>query len=212
MNYVQFNDWNIIPMPAAPGARSIKFGMNDSVGDSPNPWTRQSQYQQWPGADWWELDVQLPPLTLPQIRQWRAWFAALRGKANVFQIGDPFGAPGGSPKGNPAGAVSSTLNGPMATTLYTSGWTANKYNLLLPGDYIQLGYRLHMVAGAAAVNSDGSGDAAIEIWPSLRETASGVALKLAKTSGLFRLADNRREYSENYTRLFGLTFKAMEAR
>jgi hypothetical protein len=173
----------------------------------------QSQVQQWPGADWWELDVQLPPLSLTSARTWRAWFAALRGKANVFQVGDPLGqTPGGTPSGAPLGVVSATENQPMATFLYTCGWTPNKNNLLLPGDYLQLGNRLHIVSGVSPVNSDANGNATIEIWPSLRESASGVTVQTSSCTGLFRLADNKRQFSENYTRLFGLTFKAIEAR
>lgn len=213
MAYTTFNGWNIVPMPASPGERTIQFSMTDTVGETSSPWTKQSQVQQWPGADWWELELQLPPLTLAQARQWRAWLAALRGKANVFQIGDPLATLGGTPQGTPVCISTTNYNLASSTVLYTQGWTPNASNLLVPGDYLQIGYRLHMVAGVTPVSSNASGQAAFEIWPSLRESATGVALQLGPgTTGLFRLADNKRQFSESYTRLFGLTFKAVEAR
>jgi hypothetical protein len=213
MGYATFNGWSIIPMPTDPAPSQVQFAMSDSVGETRSPWTMQTQVQAWPGADWWELDVQLPPLTSAQIGAWRAWFAALRGKANIFAIGDRLGkTPTGTPSGAPVCVTSSTENQATANYIYTQGWTVSTNNLLLPGDYLQIGHRLHIVAGVTAINSDASGLATIEIWPSLRETASGVAVQTSNCTGLFRLADNKRQFSENVTRLFGLTFKAIEAR
>jgi hypothetical protein len=213
MSYTIFNGWNIVPMPTYPAPRQVTFRMCDSVGMTQSPWTMQSQVQQWAGGDWWELDVQLPPLKPQQIGSWTAWLAALRGKANVFQMGDPQRyAPLGLPLGSPSCSSGVGINLPMMTTVTTQGWTPNKSNLLLPGDYLQIGYRLHIVAGTSPVNSDSLGDATFEIWPSLREDARGVSIITSNPKGLFRLADNKREFSENVSRLFGLTFKAIEAR
>jgi hypothetical protein len=226
MAYEMFNGWKIVPMPSSPKPSSIHFSMSDAVGETVSPFTRQTQEQEWPGGDYWELDIQLPPLTSrprsgsvynaawTQIGTWRGWLAALHGKANVFSVGDPLAtAPTGSPGASVPVCVNSTSeNQATASYIYTSGWVASTSGLLLPGDYIQLGKRLHVVAGVSSVDSDASGNATIEIWPSLRESAAGVSIGLTNCTGLFRLADNKREFSENVTRLFGLTFKAIEAR
>lgn len=207
-----FNGWNLITMPSTPVARQIDFTANDSVGYSQSPFTLQAQTIYWPGADWWEANVSLPAMKSgTTLNKWIGWMLALRGKANVFQLGDPLGAiPQGHPQGTP---VIDGVHLAMATSINTRGWTPNVGMLLMPGDYIQIGYRLHRVAGVTPVNSDANGKATIEIWPSLREAPpDGQALVLANTTGLFRLADNKREWTVRETRSTGLSFKAIEAR
>jgi hypothetical protein len=211
MAYAQFNGWNIVPMPSGPSAKQIDFSANDTVGETSSPFTRQSQIQQWSGGDWWEVNVSLPPMRLQRANQWIAWLMALRGKANVFQLGDPLGR---FPLGNASGAP--LINGVHAagiTTIATKGWTAGAKNVLLPGDYFQIGVRLHKVAQLTAVDADANGLATFDIWPSLREApADGTAIITSGTSGLFRLADNRREWSVSTAKLYGISFKCIEAR
>lgn len=210
MGYTTFNNWNIIPLPSI-CPRQIDFGGTDSVAVNYSPFTMQSQAIQWAGADWWDINVSYAPMKLPQANQLIAFLLSLRGMANVFQIGDPLGAkPQGSPTGTP---VVDGVQQPMGIYLNTRGWTPNRGNLLLPGDYLQLNYRLHRVVGVAPVQSDANGKAQIEIWPSLREAPTdGQSIILTNTTGLFRLSDNRREWTARETRLFGLSFKAIEAR
>ena len=99
----------------------------------------------------------------------------------------------------------------MALTLNTKGWLPNAFRLLLPGDQLQLGNRLHRVLDV--VNSDANGNAAITLWPSIREaTADGDPIILNNPQGLWRLAENRRSVLSDETRLSGISFKCMEAR
>lgn len=209
MAYSIFNGWSIIPMPSSPSPKQIDFSINDSVGSTMSPFTRQSQIQQWPGADWWEANVSLPAMSLRRANQWIAWLMALRGKANVFQLGDPVGRlPLGSASGAP---VMDGAQAAMATTISTKGWTASAKSVLCCGDYVQIGYRFHKALTDA--DADSNGKATIEIWPSLREAvADGTAIITNGTTGLFRLADNKREWSVNTGRLYGISFRAIEAR
>lgn len=96
--------------------------------------------------------------------------------------------------------------------LVTSGWPASKYRLLLPGDYIQLGYRLYR--NLDQVSSDSSGNATLNIWPSIRELVpAGTPLQFANTQGLFRRADNSQAWSSDAeTGLISISFKAVEFR
>lgn len=216
MGYTTFNGWNIIPMPPKPAPRQIDFGISDSVGESVSPFTRQSQVQLFPGADWWTLNVSMPMMKRPWANEWIAWLAELRGKYNVFQIGDPSGAtPLGTPQGAPVvdSADSAGYNLTTSTTLYTRGWKPSTLRLLLPGDYLQIGYRLHFVSGVAAVNSDATGKANFSIWPSIREyPTDGEPIILHNTTGLFRLATNTRNWSANYLKVVPIAFKCKEAR
>lgn len=107
--------------------------------------------------------------------------------------------------------TSGGYNLPCSYFLHTKGWIASQTNLLLPGDLIQIGYRLHKVL--AEVNSDASGNAVLSIWPSVREQpVDSQTIITTNTQGLWRLSDNKRVWTERPTKLVGLSFKIVEAR
>jgi hypothetical protein len=205
-----FNGWNIISMPSSPAWRQLDFSAFDSVGIVQSPFTLQTQTQYWVGADHWTVNASLPPMSYTNARAWVAFLLECRGRLNVFSIGDPLGKkPSGSPTGTPV--VSTNYNLVTSTSLLTRGWRASTNRLLLPGDYIQIGYRLHAVVDP--VNSDSSGNATINLWPSLRDTTTdGQAITLTNTTGLFRLASNQRDFTFRETKTVGLSFKCEECR
>jgi hypothetical protein len=99
----------------------------------------------------------------------------------------------------------------MAQSFYTRGWKPNAFGLLLAGDYLQHGYRLHRVLDR--VNSDFAGNAVIPVWPSIREAPSdGDPIILNNPVGLFRLATNKRTWSVDYTFLTRMSFPIQEYR
>ncbi|HLH35995.1 MAG TPA: hypothetical protein VKX41_15085 [Alloacidobacterium sp.] len=208
------NSYNLVALPAAPGFVEVSFSMNDTVAEVLSPFSRQSpQVQAWPGADWWEAQATLPPMPRAQAAAWQAFLAEMRGKSNVVQLGDPLGVhPQGAPLGVPVVDGSNSANNmPGATTLYTKGWKTSTFRLLLPGDYIQIGYRLHVAC--EAVNSDANGNAQVQIWPSLREQpADSSPLVLNGPKGIFRLADNKRGWHSSVAQLTSLSFSLVEAR
>ena len=84
-----FNGMSIIVMPGAPAAPStIEYTAQDIVAVSISPFTGQQQVQDWQ-ASFMEASVSLPALTNAQAQAWIAFLMALRGQANVFQLGDP---------------------------------------------------------------------------------------------------------------------------
>jgi hypothetical protein len=214
MSYATFNGWTIIPPPLTPGFRGIVLRMNDTVAEARSPFSGKSQVQIWPGADWWEAELELPPMMPNQTAAWQAWLAALQGKGAVFQIGDPSRCEPQNPVVSSApvcdnGGGTNNLTG--ATNLVTAGWRVSQARILLPGDYLQIGYRLHLVL--QPVSSDSGGAATINVWPSLREQPTDAsAIGLHKAKGLFRLADNARQISVAVTRLSAVGFKCVEAR
>ena len=202
-----FNGWNIISLPTTPSApATIDFTATDIVAQSISPFTGQQQVQDWQQG-WLEASVSYPPLTHVQAQAWIAFLMGLRGQANVFQLGDPLAvAPQGSGAGTPL------VNGASQSgfSLNTKGWTAGASGILKPGDWLQVGYRLYRNLGAA--NADGSGNATLSIWPSLRESpADGDALILNNTKGLWRLKTNARKWSETAARVYGLQIDIREA-
>lgn len=202
----------LVAIPTSPGPKSVEIAMNDAVSSVQSPFTGQEQTQAWPGGDYWDATITLPPLTLRKAAAWRGFLAGLRGKANVFQLSDPSAWAATNPMvGTPVVNSSvDTYNLPMTYTLVTRGWTPGASRLLLSGQQFQIGYRLHMVC--EDVSADSGGNASIAIWPSLRETpADGTALQLAKPQGLFRLASNRRALQASPEELIALSFKCVEA-
>lgn len=203
-----FNGWNIISMPTTPAApATVDFTATDIVAMSISPFTGQQQVQDWQQG-WIEASVSMPPLTHVQAQVWIAFMMALRGQANVFQLGDPLAvAPQGSGAGTPL------VNGASQSgfSLNTKGWTHGASGVLKPGDWLQIGYRLYRVI-LSAVNADGSGNATVNIWPSLRESPNdGDTIIIANTQGLWRLKNNARKWSETAARLYGLQFDIREA-
>lgn len=216
LTYSSFNGRIIVPLPTSVQPSQIELAMHDSVAVTQSPWTMQSQTQYYPGADFWTLSVSLPPMTQAQGQVWQGWFGSMRGKLGTFQLGDPaHHLPLGSPSGSPVLVVDQLVG---TTTINTSGWTPSTSNLLAVGDQIQIGYRLHTVCGSSAggqVNSDSSGNAQIEIWPSLRDayTSAPEAIITSGTTGLWMLDSNERGWMVSAQDLLvTISFKAVEAR
>jgi len=205
--------YTLITLPPYPGMADISVTMEDAVANVGSPFVpSRNQTFAWPGADGWSLSFTLPKMNRWVASPWRGFMAELRGIGNVFQIGDPFCAtPLGAAEGAPICNTTGTNNLTSATSLVTSGWTPNVFGQLLAGDYLQIGYKLHVVC--EAVNSDAGGNATIAIWPSLRESPPNLtAINLIDTVGLFRLKDNARSWHGDFTGLLQLSVSATEVR
>jgi hypothetical protein len=205
------NNVTLVATPPVSGAASVEFSATDAVAIVSSPYTAQTQAQAWIGADMWSGTVTLPPLSQHQADVWVSALMQCRGMLNAIQVGDPMKS---TPRGNPLGAPTcpaTAVDTFGQSTLTTTGWTPSKVGLLLPGDYLQVGYRLHRVLDI--VNSDSSGNAVISVWPSLREVpAASAPIILNSPMGLFRLATNKRTWSSDATRLTRLSLPLMEYR
>lgn len=203
------NSVSLVTLPSSPGLRSVEFDFTETVAVSKSIFTGQTQVQRWAGADWLSGTATLPPLSQDEADAWISALMQCQGMTNAFMLGDPLKSiPRGNPQGAPAVDTSQTMNA-GTNTLYTYGWIASQTGLLLPGDYIQVGYRLHRVLDQ--VNSDGNGKATLNIWPSLRETPGG-SIVTQNAKGIFRLAANQNKWSADYTRLSNLSFQFIEYR
>jgi hypothetical protein len=204
------NTYGLVLLPTCVAPSDIAIGMSDAVAVISSPYApAQVQTQAWPGADAWDLQITLPPLSNANAADWEGFLAELRGALNVFQAGDPRRTkPLGVARGVPVAAAGNTA---LSTSLLTTGWTPNIQRLLMRGDMLQVGYRLHRVC--ETVVSDGSGNCTIPVWPVLREVPAGSAPIILKNPiGVFRLAQNRRESNASRQRLTAISFRAAEVR
>lgn len=97
------------------------------------------------------------------------------------------------PEGFEALAPFVGVNTARSRVLYTTGWTPNTTGILKAGDFLQLGSggnsRLHM--NLADADTDGSGNAALSIFPALTsDIEDGTAIIVQGAKGVFRMATN----------------------
>jgi hypothetical protein len=98
--------------------------------------------------------------------------------------------------------------------LNIDGLPASATGYLKAGDYIQLGTgatsRLYKVL--EDVNSNGSGQATLNLWPDLRSSpANDATVVVSNAKGLFRLAQNDASWTIGNDGFYSITFSAVEA-
>jgi hypothetical protein len=199
-----------LTLPSHTGIRNITLRAVNTVGLTQSPFTYAQQAVAHSGQRW-EVDVTLPAMNRSDAEQWVAFLISLRGQLGTFTLGDPVGAsPRGSAGGTPLVNGASQIGG----TLNIDGCTASQTGWLKAGDYIQLGTAgsatLHKVL--ADVDSNGSGQVSLDLWPYIRTAPSdNASVTLSNTVGRFRLASNIQNWSIRETALYGITFGGVEA-
>lgn len=200
-------------LPTQTGIRSVRMIARDSVGVSSSPFTFSQQVFRHQGQIW-EADITLPPMKRDDAEYWASFMLRLRGQYGTFLLGDPNAAtPRGSASSTPGTPV---VNGASQTgdNLNVDGLPASVNGYLKAGDYIQLGSgasaRLHKVL--EDVNSDGSGEATLNIWPALRTSpADDATVTVSNAKGVFRLTSNENTWNISENSIYGITFGAVEA-
>lgn len=198
------NGWPVVAMPSYPVARTVDFTANDVVSASLSAFTGQMQTQNWQ-ASWLEASVQMPPMRDTLARGWIAWLLATQGVNGVFMFGDPYSGLKPSGTNNPPGSIYVAASNQTGYSLQINGGVGP--GVLLPGDYIQIGFRLYRVTS----RYDG-GSAVVSIWPQIRESPPvSTAINTVNTQGLFRLKASTRKWTITDQRMHGLQFEIREA-
>ena len=202
-----FNGWNIVSTPLAPTYASVELTMNDSISANTSPYTHQAQTIDWQ-TDWWAGLVSLPNMPRHYAQTWIAFLAELRGSGAAFYLGDAVGAiPSGWAHGI---CVTAGTNASRSSTLAVTGFKPSMARQLLPGDYFQIGARLHQ--NLEVVNSDSTGSATLNIWPRIRESpAPGTPVIFHNAVGLFRLSTSERSFNISVDHIYNINFKVEEA-
>lgn len=199
-----------ISLPSAPGPRNVEWSPMAAVSSSSSPFTFQQQVQAHQGQ-LWVARISLPPMAESLGEPWVAALLSLNGRQGTFLWGDrvrkaPRGTAGGTPLVNGAAQVGQEL--------VTDGWPASVNGVLLMGDLIQIGSgaTTRMYKILKNVNSNGSGQATLDIWPRLRESpADNAAIVTSEPKCVWRLKDNIMDWSVNTAKHFGLEIDAVEA-
>ena len=189
-----------ISMPTGSAIRSVTFTAQNAVAYSRSPFTFSGQAHAYSG-EMWTADITLKPMAEGDAEAWSAFLTSLRGQFGTFLLGNPFR---NSLRSSNA-PTSVTISGAAGARSVTVAMTGT----LLAGDYFQLG------SGATArlykVLQDQTDGGTLEIWPSLRATASSASAAITSPVGAFRLASNETSWSVNNLAHYGISFGAMEA-
>lgn len=204
-----------IPFPAKAPCR-VDFYMVDAVGRQASPVTLEETTYDW-GGDGWEIDIEMPPLkgATDIAEAVVSFLIKLRGSLGSFTMGPP-GYTG--PRGTWVGTS------PLLSGAHAAGArsllirNASPFTRAKDGDWLQLTGALgatrpylHRVLQDCIFDSNGTGT--LEVWPRTREAfADGAALTLASPLGRWALANNRRTWSIEEAKIYGLRFSAREAR
>lgn len=202
-----------LALPTHTGIARVRLIARDVVGVSTSPFNFTQQVYRHQGQRW-EADISLPPMQRADAEQWAAFLLRLRGAYGTFLLGDPNGS---TPRGSASATPGTPLvNGASQTgdELDIDGLPVSATGYLKAGDYIQLGSgstaTLHKVL--EDVNSDGSGEATLNLWPKVRTAPSDDAtVTVSNAKGKFRLASNETTWDIDQASIYGITFGAVEA-
>ncbi|MBF0185470.1 MAG: hypothetical protein HQM06_13950 [Magnetococcales bacterium] len=121
------------------------------------------------GAQRFVLSATWPPMNRAQFAPISAFVAAQKGRSGVFTWTLPvYQTPLGVATGAPVVAGANQTG----SALVTSGWTPGVNGILKAGDYLSIAGQSKVYQVAEDCNSDGSGNATINIIPSLKVSPS----------------------------------------
>ncbi len=202
-----------LTFPTQTGVAAVEFTATDVVSVSQSPFTFSQQVVRHAGARW-SATISIPPVKRSDSEYWNSFLLRLRGQYGSFLLGDPNAA---TPRGSAASAAGTpVVNGASQTgnELAIDGLPASATGYLKAGDYIQLGSastaRLYKVL--EDVDSNGSGEATLNLWPDLRSSpADGATVVVSNAKGVFRLSNNEAVWTINNAGFYSISFAAVEA-
>lgn len=190
---------------------SIEVMETAAVASGTSPFTFQQEVQAHQGQ-LMSFRVTLIPMYRAAAEEWIAFFRQLNGMEGTFLL-YPYHA--AIARGVATGSPAVDGDDQTGRVLATTGWSSSTSNILRKGDYISIGSgaatRLHAVM--TDVDSDGSGDASLDIWPRLRETPDDeAAISVTNPKGIFRLTSNSAQHSISNALIYtGMSFTCREA-
>jgi len=197
-----------LSLPTSIGIAQIELRATNAVAISRSPFTFQSQVHAYTGQSW-QADVTLPSVRRDLAEDWVAWLISLKGQLGTFYLGDPNAA---TPRGSARDSDTILVNGAVSSgnTISIDSAPASQTDYLKAGDYLQVGTQLFKVL--TSVDTNGSGEATIDVWPDVRTSISDdAAVTVQDTKGLFRLSSNEQTFSINEASFYEITFGAVEA-
>lgn len=195
-----------LTLAPTPAPRSIRLRPAAVVGMTASIFTGEQQVQAHAGQ-WWECDVDWPPMKRAQAQALLGAFVGLNFREGTLLLGVRPKTPLGVAAGSPVVSGGSQTGRTLATTGWLNGTTVKA------GDFFHLGSgsgtHLHQVVQDFVADSGGNGS--LEIWPALRSSpTNGAALTFTDPNGLWRLIEPL-SWSIDLAMIFGLSVSLREA-
>lgn len=199
--------------PTNIGIASITLMAENAVAISTSPFTYQQQVVAHPGQRW-AASINLPSMKRQDAEAWVAFLISLKGQVGTFLLSDPNCKTARGSAGVTPGTPAVKGAGQTGNSLTIDGLPLSATGYLLPGDYIQLGSgsssALYKVL--TQVDTNGSGEATLDIWPNLRTSpADNATVVVADTVGRFRLSNSTTQWNINEISSYGISFDCVEA-
>ena len=201
-----------LTMPTHTGIRNVELRATNAVAYSRSPFTFSGQAHAYAGKAW-QADITLPPMKRTNAEQWIAFLLSLKGQLGTFYLGDPRAC---TPLGSARDADTILVNGAVSSgdTVNIDSAPASRSDYLKAGDYMQIGTGTsrQLFKVLTDVDTNGSGQATVDVWPNVRTTiANNSAVTVQSAKGIFRLITNEQAFSINEASVYGITFGAIEA-
>ena len=201
-----------LTMPTHTGIRNVELRATNAVAYSRSPFTFSGQAHAYAGKAW-QADITLPPMKRTNAEQWIAFLLSLKGQLGTFYLGDPRAC---TPLGSARDADTILVNGALSSgdTINIDSAPASRTDYLKAGDYMQIGTGTsrQLFKVLTDVDTNGSGQATVDVWPNVRTTiANNSAVTVQSAKGIFRLITNEQAFSINEASVYGITFGAIEA-
>jgi hypothetical protein len=196
-----------LSLPTSPKPRTLTYTPWDVTPSSTSPFTLKDQLYEYSGKKF-RVAVQYPPVDKVSFKAVRAFLLSLYGSIGTFTLGDPANAaPLGSVPGTPLANGTAAIG---ASTFATKGWTAGQTNILRAGDEFQVDSFCY--TNLKDVNSDGSGNATLDVWPTLHSAVpNNSAITTTAPKSLWRLEPNSVSWSVGADHIYEVSFSAVEA-
>lgn len=197
-----------LTLPLAP--RNVNFKLRTSSGKTQSPFTFQGQVLLHQG-DLWLATFDYPPMVRADAEELVGRLLSLRGMYGTFLLGPTGNAK--TPRGIATGAPLVNGASQIGYTLLTDGWTPTQTGILKIGDWISFGDSVeHLYKLAADANSNGSGEATLELCNRIRvATTNNDPITVHSPKGTFRLAQSEQDFDVNEAQHYGLRLQAEEA-
>lgn len=199
-----------LSLPDTRGFRGLTLRPVAQVAHTRSPFTGEGQFYAHQGQ-MWAAQFDLPPMRRADAEPWFAFLLALNGMQGTFLAGI---AGSDTPRGIATGTPLVNGASQAGQTIVTDGWTPSQTGILKAGDMIQLGTGLttHLHKVLQDANSDGVGNATLDIWPRLRASPDdNAAIVVSGCKGLWRLASNEMPVEFSQPVIYSISFGALEA-
>jgi len=197
---------SILTMPDVPiGKVNFKLIPRNTVFES--ELSGDIQVSPLPG-DRWSAVLTVTNLMGREALLWTAFLARLGGRRGRFWLSPP-GAR--TPMGTALGAGRVAGANQTGDTLITSNWTPDQSELLIPGDYFQVGNELKKVVEHVPTN--GAGEATIVFTPIIRRSPADLASIITTNPAFVAMLadDNQAAWDVQGARIYASSVACIEA-